>query len=94
MSSCPSSIMLPIVTCGVGCVQLHSAEMLWVDAKGIDYKGTTLTGNTTTGRYQFIREALDELDVLSLITMAAQEAWEIDRAYTPAMPEMTARTEA
>ncbi len=32
------------------------------------------------------RAALDERDVRSIITMAAQIAWEADRRYTPAVP--------
>jgi hypothetical protein len=73
---------------------MASAEMLWVDVRGVDFKGQTLTGRTDTGRFEFGRKALDEHDVLSLITMAAQVAWEKERAYTPAMPEMAVRLEA
>lgn len=76
------------------CMQLVAAEMLWVDVNGMDFKGQTLTGRVATGRFEFRRKAIDDLDVLSLITMAAQEAWEIDRNYVPAMPEMAARSQA
>ena len=70
-----------------------SAEMLWVDVKGLDFKCRTLTGRSEAGRFAFNRLALDELDVLSLITMAAQEAWEAERAYTPAMPDVAVRAQ-
>lgn len=67
---------------------MQTAKMLWVDTHGMDFLGQTLTGSTTTGRFSFNRTALDDLDALSLITMAAQEAWEAERAYSPTMPEL------
>lgn len=72
-------------------VQLASAEMLWVDTRGLDFKGVTFRGRSEAGRLPFKRQALDDLDVLSLITMAAQEAWEAERSYTPSMPELSGR---
>jgi L-asparaginase II len=74
--------------------QMHAAEMLWVDIHGVDLKGQTITGAAETRRFEFPRPALDELDVLSLITMAAQESWEAERSYTPTMPELASRTDA
>lgn len=59
---------------------------MWIDTKGLDFKAEALGGISQTGRYSFTREAMDELDALSLITMAAQVAWENERSYTPAIP--------
>jgi hypothetical protein len=67
-------------------VQILDAEFLWIDTKGVEFKAEALGGLSQTGRYSFVREALDELDALSLITMAAQVAWENERAYTPTIP--------
>ena len=67
-------------------VQILSAEFMWIDTKGVDFKAEALGGISRTGRFSFEREALDELDALSLITMAAQVAWENERSYTPAVP--------
>lgn len=67
------------------------AEFLWIDTKGVDFRGDALGGVSKTGRYSFSREALDELDALSLITMAAQVAWEEERAYLPKMPDAVAQ---
>jgi hypothetical protein len=68
-------------------VQMLDAEFLWIDTKGVDFKGEALGGVSTTGRFAFARQALDELDALSLITMAAQVAWEDERSYTPQVPD-------
>lgn len=68
--------------------------MLWVDSKGVDLRGATLSGRSEAVRMPFNREALDDLDVLSLITMAGQQAWEAERSYTPTMPELASKVEA
>jgi hypothetical protein len=65
--------------------------MLWVDTRGLDFKGVTFSGELRTGRLAFQRQALDDLDVLSLITMAAQQAWEAERSYIPSMPETASK---
>lgn len=67
------------------------AEFLWIDTKGVEFRGEALGGVSKTGRHSFQREALDELDALSLITMAAQVAWEQERTYVPAMPDVVAQ---
>lgn len=68
-----------------------AAEFLWVDMKGVEFRGEALGGVSKTGRFSFPREALDELDALSLITMAAQVAWEQERTYVPTMPDVVAQ---
>jgi hypothetical protein len=67
---------------GTVLVQILTAEFLWIDTKGVEFKAEALGGLSRTGRYPFMREALDELDALSLITMASQVAWENERSYT------------
>ena len=67
-------------------VQILSAEFMWIDTKGVDFKAEALGGISQTGRLSFTREAQDELDALSLITMVAQVAWENERSYTPPVP--------
>lgn len=69
-----------------------AAEFLWVDTKGVEFRGEALGGVSKTGRFSFPREALDELDALSLITMAAQVAWEQERTYVPTMPDVVAQS--
>lgn len=71
--------------------QMLEAEFLWIDTKGVEFRGEALGGVSKTGRYSFQREALDELDALSLITMAAQVAWEQERTYVPTMPDVVAQ---
>eukprot|EP00892_Ulva_mutabilis_P007339 jgi/Ulvmu1/4978/UM207_0022.1 len=73
---------------GVSADQMLEAEFIWIDTKGVDFHGDALGGVSKTGRYSFPREALDELDALSLITMAAQVAWENERTYVPTMPDV------
>lgn len=69
---------------------LH-AEFFWIDTKGVEFWGEALAGVIKTGRYSFPREAVDELDALSLITMAVQVAWEQERSYIPTMPDVIAQ---
>lgn len=75
-------------------MQILSAEFLWIDSKGLDFKAEALGGVSLTGRYSYSREALDELDALSLITMASQVSWENERSYTPAIPTISLPTPA
>lgn len=66
---------------------MHAAEFLWIDRLGVYMRGETVDGESAIVRHAFTRPAIDELDARSLLTMAAQVAWESDRQYTPAMPD-------
>lgn len=73
------------------------AELLWVDRLGVYVLselagGGDASGNGSGGasvvRVPFLRPVLDERDARSAITMAAQLAWESERAYVPAPPAL------
>jgi len=66
---------------------MHAAEFVWIDKRGLYLRGETVEGVAQSMRFEFGREALNELDVVSMITMASQVAWEVERNYTPSVPE-------
>lgn len=58
-------------------------ELLWVDRLGM-YVRTEVEGKQpAVVRVPFYRAVLDERDARSVITMAAQIAWEAERPYNP-----------
>ena len=66
------------------------AELLWVDYLGM-YIRTEVNGSEPeVVRVPFYRPVLDERDARSVITMAAQIAWERERSYTPPVPSIFA----
>jgi hypothetical protein len=75
-------------------VQMHHAEMVWVDTLGADFRGHTVGGDRRSVRYKFARGALNEYDAISMITMAGQQAWEAERKYKPAVPQLAAEPQA
>jgi len=65
--------------------------MTWVDRLGFDLRVWLRTGDGTPPalrevRIPFSREAADEREARSSITMMAQVAWEKERNYTPVTP--------
>lgn len=77
-------------TLHVPLTQMVYAELVWVDRLGM-YVRTEVEGrDPSIVRVPFYRPVLDERDARSVITMAAQIAWEADRAYVPVpMPTPT-----
>ena len=72
------------------CVQMSYAELLWVDHLGM-YVRLETEGHPDgpmVARVPFYRPVLDERDARSVITMAAQIAWEEERPYTPPVPSI------
>ena len=67
-------------------MQMHTAEFVWIDKRGLYLRGETVDGVAESLRFTFNRPALNDLDVVSMITMASQVAWEQERKYTPLVP--------
>lgn len=59
------------------------AELLWLDRLGMYIRSEVAGSAPAVVRVPFYRPVLDERDARSVITMAAQIAWERDRSYTP-----------
>ncbi|GLI59361.1 hypothetical protein VaNZ11_001125 [Volvox africanus] len=75
---------------GVPLTEMSYAELLWVDYLGM-YIRTEVTGKEPeVVRVPFYRPVLDERDARSVITMAAQIAWERERSYNPPLPSIFA----
>lgn len=78
---------------GVPLVDMAYAELLWLDrlgmyirsevAPGGDEGASSGGGGPQVVRVPFYRPVLDERDARSVITMAAQIAWEGERSYVP-----------
>lgn len=66
--------------------EMAYVELLWVDRLGM-YVRTEVEGKEQPSvvRVPFYRAVLDERDARSVITMAAQIAWEADRPYNPSV---------
>lgn len=71
-------------------LQMSYAELLWVDYLGMYIRAEVDGGEPQVVRVPFYRPVLDERDARSVITMAAQIAWERERAYTPPVPSIFA----
>jgi len=68
---------------GVPLEDMLYAELVWVDRLGM-YVRTEVEGHDeAVVRVPFYRPVIDERDARSVITMAAQIAWESERTYTP-----------
>lgn len=79
------------------------AELVWLDRLGMyvrvevsaDAGGRGASGPAAAVvRVPFYRPVLDERDARSVLTMAAQVAWEKDRPYTPPTPAIFTDTAA
>lgn len=66
------------------------AELLWVDHLGMYVRAELAGAAPQVVRIPFYRPVLDERDARSVITMAAQIAWESERNYTPPLPSIFA----
>jgi hypothetical protein len=65
---------------------MQYAELLWLDRLGMYIRTEALGRPAGVTRVPFYRAVLDERDARSVITMAAQMAWDADRKYTPPVP--------
>ena len=71
---------------GVPLVDMAYAELLWLDRLGMYIRSEVAGedgGAPRVVRVPFYRAVLDERDARSVITMAAQIAWEGERSYVP-----------
>uniref|UniRef100_A0A7S0RU71 DUF2470 domain-containing protein n=1 Tax=Chlamydomonas leiostraca TaxID=1034604 RepID=A0A7S0RU71_9CHLO len=70
--------------------EMSYAELLWVDRLGmwVRVEAAGHGDGPHVVRVPFYRSVLDERDARSVITMAAQLAWENDRPYTPPVPSI------
>ena len=66
--------------------QMAYAELLWLDRLGMYIRSEVAGGQHQVVRVPFYRPVLDERDARSVITMAAQLAWESERSYVPPLP--------
>ena len=68
------------------------AELVWVDRLGmyVRTEADSESPSSTVVRVPFFRPVVDVRDVRSVITMAAQLAWEGDRPYSPPLPDVFA----
>jgi hypothetical protein len=62
------------------------AELLWLDRLGMYIRSEVIGRAPEVVRVPFYRPVLDERDARSVITMAAQLAWESERSYVPPLP--------
>jgi hypothetical protein len=70
------------------------AELLWLDRLGMYIRSEVAGRGPEVVRVPFYRPVLDERDARSVITMAAQIAWEAERSYTPPVPSDAAAAAA
>ncbi|KXZ48706.1 hypothetical protein GPECTOR_26g609 [Gonium pectorale] len=76
---------------GVPLTEMSYAELLWVDHLGMYVRSEVAgTEGPEVIRVPFYRPVLDERDARSVITMAAQIAWERERSYNPPLPSIFA----
>ncbi|GLC42636.1 hypothetical protein PLESTB_001122100 [Pleodorina starrii] len=75
---------------GVPLTEMSYAELLWVDYLGMYIRTEVNGAEPLVVRVPFYRPVLDERDARSVITMAAQIAWERERSYTPPIPSIFA----
>lgn len=73
-------------------VQMQYAELLWLDRLGMYIRCELLGREPQIVRVPFMRPVIDDRDARSVITMAAQLAWEKDRSYTPPLPSIFQNT--
>ncbi|KAI8463347.1 MAG: glutamyl-tRNA reductase binding protein [Monoraphidium minutum] len=71
---------------GVPLVEMAYAELLWLDRLGMYIRSEVAGGAPEVVRVPFYRPVIDERDARSVITMAAQLAWESERCYVPPLP--------
>jgi len=71
-------------------IEMNYAELLWVDRLGmyVRVEAANHLDGLVIARVPFYRPVLDERDARSVITMAAQLAWEEERPYTPPVPSI------
>lgn len=76
---------------GVPLSDMQYCELLWLDHLGM-YVRAEAQGkdDTLVVRVPFYRPVLDDRDARSVITMAAQNAWESERNYVPPLPSSMA----
>lgn len=67
-------------------VEMAYAELLWLDRLGMYIRSEVAGQPPQVVRVPFYRPVLDERDARSVITMAAQIAWEAERTYVPPLP--------
>ena len=74
--------------------QMAYAELLWLDRLGMYIRAEVAGGPPQVVRVPFYRPVLDERDARSVVTMAAQIAWEAERSYVPPLPDAAAAAAA
>ncbi|GBG00252.1 hypothetical protein Rsub_12896 [Raphidocelis subcapitata] len=79
---------------GAALVDMAYAELLWLDRLGMYIRAEVAGGPPQVVRVPFYRPVLDERDARSVITMAAQIAWEAERSYVPPLPDAAAAAAA
>ena len=67
---------------------LQAAELLWVDRLGLYVFVKPLGEMGSAIRMPFVRPVRDERDARSMLTLMAQQSWELERKYTPVMPSL------
>lgn len=75
--------------------EVEDANLIWVDRLGLDLRvwlrsSAADVPEVREVRIPFAREAADEREARSSITMMAQVSWEKERNYTPKMPSLMA----
>ena len=65
---------------------LQAAELLWVDRLGLYVFVKPLGELGQAIRMPFTRPVRDERDARSMLTLMAQQSWELERKYMPVMP--------
>lgn len=75
---------------GVPLLEMEYVELLWLDSLGMYVRAEVAGREPTIVRVPFYRPVIDDRDVRSVITMAAQLAWEKDRNYVPPVPSFLA----
>jgi len=68
---------------GVPLIEMTYAELAWVDRFGFYISYSTINSHNNTLRIPFPREAEEDRDARSLLTMTAHLAWESDRNALP-----------
>lgn len=79
---------------GVNVLEMEYVELLWIDYMGMYVRAEVTGSEPTVVRVPFYRPVIDDRDVRSVVTMAAQLAWEKDRNYKPPVPSYLAELSA
>lgn len=69
--------------CAAGLGGCTEAQLLWVDRLGFDVRATLADGAVADARVAFPRPAAKEQEVVSQLTLMAQQLWERETPYHP-----------